>query len=216
MRALPRTVALVTYTSLLLLAPVGACFAPRHVTLAKAPDPQVAAEYHGVSAPNPSDRIAALVLLAQPKRGAAYAARVADAIRVASIRTGVDPDVITTTAYVESEFRMAVGPCEGVMQLHMPTLRYMKKIGKVPAHLSHADLSENVQIGAWELKRHYDRAGKLSDRSARLRSAWGRYNGSGPSGSYAKRCLKVLGRIEKGSPEDWRKHIARNATLWTH
>ena len=73
------------------------------------------------------DRIAEFVATVQPKKGKKYARRVAQAIRRSARTTGIAPDVLLATGYVESELRMTSGPCIGMMQVHPRTLREMRR-----------------------------------------------------------------------------------------
>ena len=160
------------------------------------------------------DRIAEFVATVQPKKGKAYARRVARAIRRSAGATGISPDVLLATGYVESELRMTSGPCVGLMQVHPRTLREMCR--RIPAarRLDPRRVEDNIQLGALELAGYYRRVPAKSGRTTRLRHALGRYNGAGPNSGYVRRVSTVLRRIRKGDSSDWQRHLQQHGPLW--
>lgn len=171
---------------------------------------------HKTVAHKSGDRIAAFVATVQPKKGPRYARRVARAVRHAAKTTGLSPEVILATGYVESEFRMGAGPCMGVMQVHPGTLREMRRHMPAARNLDPDRVEDNIQLGALELASHYNKGTHIASRSSneRLSRAWGRYNGSSSHSSYVRRVRTVLRRIKKGDSVAWRRHLQKHGTLW--
>ena len=62
-------------------------------------------------------KIAELIKMVQPRKGQSYADQLADTIVKEAKRYKLDPLVVATTAYIESEFNMVSQPCIGIMQV---------------------------------------------------------------------------------------------------
>ena len=60
-------------------------------------------------------KIAELIKMVQPRKGQSYADQLADTIVKEAKRYKLDPLVVATTAYIESEFNMVSQPCIGIM-----------------------------------------------------------------------------------------------------
>ena len=125
-------------------------------------------------------KIAELIKMVQPRKGQSYADQLADTIVKEAKRYKLDPLVVATTAYIESEFNMVSQPCIGIMQVERRTYRasYAK------SGLNPYNLKDNVRLGAWELA---DKAKSVNRSRVALASRgtlsrmWGRYNGAGPN-----------------------------------
>jgi len=161
-------------------------------------------------------KIAGLIKLVQPRKGQAYAEHVADVIVKEARRYNLDPFVVATTAYIESEFSMVSKPCIGIMQVERRTYRSQyAKSGLKPY-----DLEDNIRLGAWELA---DKA-KMSNKNNNVRVAlasrgglsrmWGRYNGAGPRSSYVKRAHTTYSRIKKKNLSEIQSHLKKRGPLW--
>ncbi len=154
------------------------------------------------------NKLADFVEVAQPKRGRAYAVRMAQIIRNESNQVGIAADLVAVTAYIETEFRH-IGR-DGIMQITGGTYRWKYR----NSGLSRSSLKDNVRLGALELKRlRSNNTSKLADRGS-LRSMWGRYNGSGANGKYSRKAMLVLQRYRSGNKHTWKKHISKHHVLW--
>jgi soluble lytic murein transglycosylase-like protein len=160
-------------------------------------------------------KIAGLIKLVQPRKGQAYANHVAETIVKEAKRYGLDPYVVASTAYIESEFSMSSGPCIGMMQIERRT--YREKYAK--SKLNPYDLEDNIRLGAWELA---DKA-KISNRSKTrialasrggLSRMWGRYNGAGSRSGYVVRAHTTLSRIKTKSIAELQEHLKKRGPLW--
>lgn len=148
------------------------------------------------------DKITDLVLLSQPLRGLGYARRVSKEIKIESRREHIPPNVVATTAYIESEFNPNSGPCTGIMQLNERAHRKDYR-GKNPSNLN-----ENICLGAREL--HQD----LASRGGNYQRMWGRYNGAGSHSSYVIRAMRVYKRLQNGNYTEWKHHLEKKGELW--
>jgi hypothetical protein len=158
-------------------------------------------------------KIAGLIKLVQPRKGQAYADRVAETIVKEAKRYNLDPFVVATTAYIESEFSMSSKPCMGIMQIERRTYReHYAKSGLKPM-----DLEDNIRLGAWELADKAKMSNKnqvaLASRGG-LSRMWGRYNGAGSRSSYVRRAHLTLKRIKNGNPDEWNSHLKSRGPLW--
>ena len=70
------------------------------------------------------EKISKFIKLVQPRYSQTYIKKITNAIIKYSAVFKVDPYVIASTAYVESEFKMTSKPCIGMMQLVRPSIRY--------------------------------------------------------------------------------------------
>jgi len=161
-------------------------------------------------------KIAGLIKLVQPRKGQVYADHVADIIVKEARRYKLDPYVVATTAYIESEFSMVSKPCIGIMQVERRTYRAQyAKSGLKPY-----DLEDNIRLGAWELA---DKA-KMSSRNKNVQVAlasrgglsrmWGRYNGAGSRSSYVKRAHTTYSRIKNKDLSEIQVHLKERGPLW--
>ena len=158
-------------------------------------------------------KIAGLIKLVQPRKGQSYADHVAKVICQEAKRYNLDPYIVATTAYIESEFSMVSRPCIGIMQVERRTYRasYAK------SGLKPSDLEDNIRLGAWELA---DKAKNRSTSRIALASRgdlsrmWGRYNGAGPRSSYVRKAHLVYNRIKSGNPDKWKTHLKARGPLW--
>ncbi len=158
-------------------------------------------------------KIAGLIKLVQPRKGQSYADHVAKVICQEAKRYNLDPYIVATTAYIESEFSMVSRPCIGIMQVERRTYRasYAK------SGLKPNDLEDNIRLGAWELA---DKAKNRSTSRIALASRgdlsrmWGRYNGAGPRSSYVRKAHLVYNRIKSGNTDKWKSHLKSRGPLW--
>jgi len=141
------------------------------------------------------NKIKGFIKLVKPKYSDSYIAKIVDAIFRYGKKYNVEPYVIVSTAYVESEFSMSSRPCIGIMQILKSTLRYLNPKNQYNPYT----IDGNIALGAKELSQHLHgdvNRGSTLDRSAstnrRLRYMWGRYNGAGTSSKYSYKTLKVI------------------------
>ena len=139
------------------------------------------------------EKISKFIKLVQPRYSQSYIKKITDAIMKYSAVFKVDPYVIASTAYVESEFKMTSRPCIGMMQLVRPSIRYYD-----PKRVYNPyTVDGNIAIGTKELSRHLKRysRGKLPNRVA-YRNMYRSYNGSYMKNRYSVKTLLVQTRLE--------------------
>ena len=139
------------------------------------------------------EKISKFIKLVQPRYSQSYIKKITDAIIKYSAVFKVDPYVIASTAYVESEFKMTSRPCIGMMQLVRPSIRYYD-----PKRVYNPyTVDGNIAIGTKELSRHLKRysRGKLPNRTA-YRNMYISYNGSYLKNRYSVKTLLVQTRLE--------------------
>lgn len=121
------------------------------------------------------EKISKFIKLVQPRYSQTYIQKIVDAIMKYSAKFKVDPYVIASTAYVESEFKMTSRPCIGIMQLVTSSIRYYdpKRV------YNPRTIDGNIAIGTIELSKHLQRysRGNLPNRTA-YRNMYRSYNGS--------------------------------------
>jgi soluble lytic murein transglycosylase-like protein len=163
------------------------------------------------------EKIFKFIKLVQPKYSASYIKKIVDAIFKYSAKYKIDPYIITTTAYIESEFNMKSGPCDGIMQIYRPTLRWLDPKKEYNVNT----IDGNIGLGTKELSRHYNFKyvrGRQMDRSSNnfnaLKLMWGKYNGAGPDSSYVKKCFNVLRRLGIKNVSEI-EIILRRKQLWS-
>jgi|APGre2960657404_1045060.scaffolds.fasta_scaffold72664_3 hypothetical protein len=157
------------------------------------------------------NKIIAFIKLVQPKYSTSYAARIAEAIFKSSVKYGVDPMLVVSTAYVESEFSMHSKPCIGIMQLVKSSIRFFDQ----KKTLNPYKLEDNIDLGTKEISYHLKRTtrrGNIPDHSSTSR-ALQRYNGSGSKISYAIKVLLVKNRLMKYSIDSLKKKL-KLSPLW--
>jgi soluble lytic murein transglycosylase-like protein len=138
------------------------------------------------------------------------AGKLAVMICKASRATRIGETVIMATAYVESGFDMHSKPCVGIMQLWIPTWK-----SEGDTRLNPWNPADNIMLGAQELARLKPRASnsKLkTDNEESLKIMWGKYNGSGKNGRYARRAYRVYQRLNK--PIERIKQELERGDLW--
>ena len=139
------------------------------------------------------EKISKFIKLVQPRYSQTYIKKITNAIIKYSAVFKVDPYVIASTAYVESEFKMTSRPCIGMMQLVRPSIRYYD-----PKRVYNPyTVDGNIAIGTKELSRHLKRysRGNLPSRTA-YRNMYRDYNGSYLKNPYSKKTLLVQTRLE--------------------
>jgi soluble lytic murein transglycosylase-like protein len=139
------------------------------------------------------EKISKFIKLVQPRYSQSYIKKITDAIMKYAAVFKVDPYVIASTAYVESEFKMTSRPCIGMMQLVRPSIRYYD-----PKRVYNPfTIDGNIAIGTKELSRHLKRysRGKLPNRTA-YRNMYRSYNGSYMKNRYSVKTLLVQTRLE--------------------
>ena len=139
------------------------------------------------------EKISKFIKLVQPRYSQSYIKKITDAIMKYAAVFKVDPYVIASTAYVESEFKMTSRPCIGMMQLVTPSIRYYdpKRV------YNPRTIDGNIAIGTKELSVHlrkYSRKG-LPSRTA-YRNMYRSYNGSYMKNRYSVKTLLVQTRLE--------------------
>jgi hypothetical protein len=160
-------------------------------------------------------KIAGLIKMVQPRKGQAYADRVAGSIVKEANRYGLDPYVVASTAYIESEFSMASRPCIGIMQVERRTFNaYYAKSGLNPRNVE-----DNIRLGAWELADKAKMSNKAKSRIALasrggLSRMWGRYNGAGSRSGYVRRAHLTYSRLKSKSIEELQEHLKKRGPLW--
>ena len=139
------------------------------------------------------EKISKFIKLVQPRYSQSYIQKIVDAIMKYSAKFKVDPYVIASTAYVESEFKMTSRPCIGMMQLVKSSIRYYdpKRI------YDPYTIDGNIAIGTLELSKHLKRysRGKLPNRNA-YRNMYRSYNGSYMKNRYSIKTMLVQTRLE--------------------
>ena len=162
------------------------------------------------------EKIFKFIKLVQPKYSTSYIKKIVEAIFKYSVKYKIDPYIITTTAYVESEFDMKSGPCVGIMQVYRPTLRWLD-----PKNIYLEDtIDNNILLGTKELSLHFPkniRRGNLVNRSSNdpnaLAIMWGKYNGAGSKSEYVDRCFNVLRKLALKNIEELKLHL-EHKQLW--
>jgi hypothetical protein len=140
------------------------------------------------------EKISKFIKLVQPRYSQSYIKKITDSIMKNSAVFKVDPYVIASTAYVESEFKMTSRPCIGMMQLVRPSIRYYD-----PKRVYNPyTVDGNIAIGTKELSRHLKRysRGKLPNRTV-YRNMYRSYNGSYMKNRYSVKTLLVQTRLER-------------------
>ena len=139
------------------------------------------------------EKISKFIKLVQPRYSQTYIKKITDAIMKYSAVFKVDPYVIASTAYVESEFKMTSRPCIGMMQLVRSSIRYYD-----PKRVYNPfTIDGNIAIGTKELSVHlrkYSRKG-LPSRAA-YRYMYRSYNGSYLKNKYSIKTMLVQTRLE--------------------
>ena len=139
------------------------------------------------------EKISKFIKLVQPRYSQSYIKKITDAIMKYAAVFKVDPYVIASTAYVESEFKMTSKPCIGMMQLVRPSIRYYD-----PKRVHNPfTIDGNIAIGTKELSVHlrkYSRKG-LPSRTA-YRYMYRSYNGSYLKNKYSIKTMLVQTRLE--------------------
>ncbi len=139
------------------------------------------------------EKISKFIKLVQPRYSQSYIKKITAAIIKYAAVFKVDPYVIASTAYVESEFKMTSRPCIGMMQLVRSSIRYYD-----PKRVYNPyTIDGNVAIGTKELSKHLQRysRGKLPSRTA-YRNMYRSYNGSYMKNRYSVKTLLVQTRLE--------------------
>ena len=157
------------------------------------------------------NKIIAFIKLVQPRYSTTYATRIADAIFKSSEKYHVDPMLVVSTAYVESEFSMHSKPCIGIMQLVKSSVRFFDP----KKSLNPYDVEDNIELGVKEISYHLKRTtrrGITPDHSSTSR-ALQRYNGSRIKVSYAIKVLLVKNRLIKYSIDSLKKKL-KISPLW--
>lgn len=139
------------------------------------------------------EKISKFIKLVQPRYSQSYIKKITNAIMKYSAIFKVDPYVIASTAYVESEFKMTSRPCIGMMQLVRSSIRYYDP----KRAYNPRTIDGNIAIGTKELSVHlrrYSRKG-LPSRTA-YRNMYRSYNGSYMKNRYSVKTMLVQTRLE--------------------
>ena len=140
-------------------------------------------------------KVEKFIKLVQPKYSDSYVKKISELIFKYADKYKLDPYILVTTAYIESDFNMKSSPCIGIMQILRSTYRSdYSKSGYNPY-----TLEGNIALGALELSDHlYSQ--KIVDRSKVLDRhrayMFGRYNGSGRNSRYTQKAMTTLSRIK--------------------
>ena len=156
------------------------------------------------------EKISKFIKLVQPRYSQSYIKKITDAIMKYAAVFKVDPYVIASTAYVESEFKMTSRPCIGMMQLVTPSIRYYdpKRV------YNPRTVDGNIAIGTKELSVHlrkYSRKG-LPSRTA-YRNMYRSYNGSYMKNRYSVKTLLVQTRLEHLSVDALKSKL-KKGPIW--
>ena len=148
---------------------------------------------HSASINKDREKIKGFIKAVQPKYSQSKVNIITEAVFAAAKKFKLDPYVIVSTAYVESEFKMTSKPCIGMMQLVRPSIRYYD-----PKRVYNPyTIDGNVAIGTKELSKHLQRysRGKLPSRTA-YRKMYRSYNGSYMKNRYSVKTMLVQTRLE--------------------
>jgi hypothetical protein len=156
------------------------------------------------------EKISKFIKLVQPRYSQTYIQKIVDAIMKYSAKFKVDPYVIASTAYVESEFKMTSRPCIGIMQLVKPSIRYYDPKRVYDPYT----IDGNIAIGTIELSKHLQRysRGNLPNRTA-YRNMYRSYNGSYLKNRYSIKTMLVQNRLENLSIETIKAKL-RKGPIW--
>ena len=157
------------------------------------------------------EKIFKIIKLVQPKFSNSLVERITKAILASSEKYKVDPMVVLSTAYVESEFDMHSKPCIGIMQLVRVSVRFFDPQRKMNPYV----LEHNIDLGTKEISYHMKRStqrGKTPSHAS-INRALQRYNGSRLKVSYAIKVLRVKGRFEKYSIDGLKQKL-KKGPLW--
>ena len=156
-------------------------------------------------------KIFKFIKLVQPSFSVKKCDNLTNSIMKYAEKYNLDPLIICTTAYIESEFKSTSKPCIGIMQVLRSTYySQFKKTGYNPYNSDH-----NIAIGTLELKSHLDKyvkRGEMPDRTSYSRM-WGRYNGAGKNSYYVRKALLVWKRLEKLNIEQI-EILLKKSPLW--
>ena len=162
------------------------------------------------------EKIFKFIKLVQPKYSTTYIKKIVDAIFKYSVKYKIDPYIITTTAYVESEFSMRSGPCIGIMQVYQPTLKWLNPKKEYNPYT----IDGNIGLGTKELSLNMPksfRRGKLANRASNdpnaLAVMWGKYNGAGSKSKYVDRCFNALRKLALKNIDELKLHLGHKQ-LW--
>ena len=156
------------------------------------------------------EKISKFIKLVQPRYSQTYIQKIVDAIMKYSAKFKVDPYVIASTAYVESEFKMTSRPCIGIMQLVTSSIRYYdpKRV------YNPRTIDGNIAIGTIELSKHLQRysRGNLPNRAA-YRNMYRSYNGSYLKNRYSIKTMLVQNRLENLSIDALKSKL-KKGPIW--
>ena len=161
-------------------------------------------------------KIFKFIKLVQPKYTDSYIQKIVDAIFKYGKKYNVEPYIIASTAYVESEFSMRSRPCVGIMQLLRSSMKWLNPKKEYDPYT----IDGNIALGTKELSMHINRnvnRGNLVDRSSSndrtLRYMWGRYNGAGSRSYYSTKTLKVMHTLVSKDLEEIRVRL-KKGPIW--
>lgn len=157
------------------------------------------------------NKITGFIKMVKPKYSDSYIAKIVDAIMISGKKYNVDPYVIASTAYVESEFSMSAKNCIGIMQLLRSTAKYFDPKKEYDPYT----VMGNIAIGTKELKYHLNKMPSRNSLPSRetYRNMYRRYNGSYLKNTYARKALLVQYRLERLSLSEIKKKL-KVAPLW--
>ena len=156
-------------------------------------------------------KISKFIKLVQPKYSNSYISKIVNSIYKYSEKYKVNPYMIASTAYVESEFSMQSKPCIGIMQLIKSSAKYYNPNRQYNPYT----LDGNIAIGTVELSHHlkkYNLRGELPGRSA-VKKAYESYNASANKNSYANKALLVQIRLENLSIDSLKAKL-KKGPIW--
>ena len=156
------------------------------------------------------EKISKFIKLVQPKYSQSYIQKMVNAFMKYGEKFKVDPYILASVAYVESEFKMTSKPCIGIMQLVRPSIRYYDPKRVYDPYT----IDGNVAIAAIELRHHLNKhtRNKYPDRSS-YRSMYRSYNGSYLKNRYSVKAMLVQYRLEHLSFESLRSKL-RKGPIW--
>ena len=161
-------------------------------------------------------KIFKFIKLVQPKYSDSYIQKIVDAIFKYGTKYKVEPYVIASTAYVESEFSMKSRPCIGIMQVYKPSLGWLNPKKEYDPYTIDGNIALGVKELSLSLPNNINR-GNVIDRSSAnergLKIMWGKYNGSGSRGYYSTKTLNVMRKIIVYDL-DKLKQLLKKGPLW--
>lgn len=157
------------------------------------------------------EKILKFIKLVQPKFTNEKVIEINDAIFKYSNQFEIDPFLVASVAYCESEFNMRSKPCIGIMQLVRSSIRFYDPKKEYNPY----SIDGNIAIGCLEISKHFQKYTKYSSLPSRstTRNVLLRYNGSKYKYTYAIKVLRVKNRLCIWDINKIRDKLKKNS-LW--